>query len=63
MKEGTEFLKDKFLIRDENYTLEDVVVNNSYSVTQLTISDNYIGNISDGDELIITGIRFGREGR
>ena len=62
-KEGTAFLKDRFLIRDEDYTLEDVMVNDNYSVTQLTISENYIGNISDGDEIIITGIRFGREGR
>ena len=63
MNEGSAFIKDRFLIRDENYTLEDVIVNERYSVTQLTISDNYIGNINDGDELIITGIRFGREGR
>ena len=62
-KEGTAFLKDRFLIRDEDYTLEDVMVNDNYSVTQLTISEDYIGNISDGDEIIITGIRFGREGR
>lgn len=54
--------KDTFLIRGEDYVLNDLSINDSYSQTRLQLKD-YISKMNDKDKLIITGIKFGREGR
>lgn len=55
--------KDTFLIRNEDYILNDLSINDSYSQTRLTIKPKAISQMNDKDLLIITGIKFGKEGR
>ena len=53
--------KDTFLIRNVDYTLNDISINDSYSQTRLTLTN--VSQMNDKDLLIITGIKFGKEGR
>ena len=55
--------KDSFLIRDIDYTLVDVSLNESYSQTRLTFTNNIISSLNSGDMIIISGIKLGKDGR
>lgn len=55
--------KDTFLIRDVDYTISDISLAESYSQTRLTLSSNLVSQMNMNDLLIITGIKFGRDGR
>ena len=54
---------DRFLIREEDYAIEDSIVNNTYFKTYIILKDSFLTNINNGDYLIISGIRFEKEGR
>ena len=55
--------KDSFLIRDIDYTLIDISLNDSYSQTRLTFTNNIISSLNSGDMIIISGIKLGKDGR
>ena len=54
---------DKYMIRNVDYKIENSIVNGIYSKTYFIINESFLTKINNGDNIVISGIRFEKETR
>ena len=51
------------MIRNVDYKIENSIVNGIYSKTYFIINESFLTKINNGDNIVISGIRFEKETR